>query len=263
MKKFFNIVSIFIFTLFFSFNVNAKNKAKKSVFASTMDSSAIYTYIYYQKDSFELAIKYSTEIINSKKRKLGFPFLYLFRAESNYALNNYKDAKDDFEFVLKHFIFKINDKTFKNHTEISIAECKLKLDMINLAKLDFNSILKNTSDIYDRAISYAYLDNKDSSLFYIQKLDSMYESKHNLAKLLACPTYKSWRFGDSLYNIFILHNILNEKELALQYLELAFKEGYKKFRYLEVSNDFLEIRKDERFNTLIKKYKELQQLDKS
>lgn len=246
MKSTLKILSILITVLFFSLNTNAKNKKTKSTDLS------IKAYTYYQNDSFELAIKYSTEAINSKNKSdcIG---CYLTRASSNYALNNFKEAKTDFEFI---------SRTDKKHSYLlKIAECNIRLEILDSVNFQLNTVIKKTSDPYERAISYAYLKNKDSVFSYIKMLDSISIERHK--NLPLSPTKIIIRDDFSPFKKFILYNILNEKELALQNLELAFKDNYNKFRYLEICNDFSEIRKDERFNALIKKYKESQQSNKS
>lgn len=247
MKKSFNIVSIFIFTLLFSFNINAKNKAKKSKIDIYLKS-----YELYQNDSFELAIKYSTESIKSKK-KSDCIACYLTRATCNYVLNNFQAAKNDFEYI---------NKIDKKHSFLlKISECNIRLGLLNTLNNDLNFIAKTSKSVYERAISYAYLKNIDSVTSYIKTLDSILIKAHKDQNI--STTQNNIEDNNIYIRKFILYNILNKKELALQNLDLALKDNYKHFRYLEICNDFSEIRKDERFNTLIKKYKELQQSNKS
>lgn len=245
MNSIFKIASILIMVLFFSFNINAKNKKTKSTDLS------IIAYTYYQNDSFELAIKYSTEAINSKK-KSDCIACYLARATSNYALNNFKEAKSDFEYI--------NKVDNKNSYLLKIAECNIRLGILDSVNINLNAVVKKSSDPYEIAISYAQLNNKDSVFSIIKTLDSISIARH---KNLPVSVNKIIIRDDfNPFKKFILYNILNEIELALQNLELALKDNYKHFRYLEISNDFTQIRKDERFNALIKKYKE-SQLNKS
>lgn len=251
MKNIMRILNIFIAILFFSYSLVAKNETQNSY----MDLY-LKAYEFYKKDSFELAIKYSTEAINVKKKSDYF-VCHLIRAQSNYALNNYKEAKDDLEYISKNFKSKFSDMSEKtdivNMYNLELAKCFLKLGLINSANNILNTIIKTSSRFDMKAVAYAYLNNKDSSFFYIKKADSNSDSirKNTITtnKLIIIDELTRFRK-------FILYNILNEKELALQNLELALEENYHKFRYLEISNDFLEIRKDERFIALINKYKE-------
>jgi tetratricopeptide (TPR) repeat protein len=243
MKTFLKIVSVIIVILFLASNLEAKNKTRDSFMNLYLKS-----YDYYQKDSFELAIKYSTEAINSKKNSNCIA-CYLDRATSNYVLNNFKEAKADFEYIKK--------KDSKHSYLLNITKCKLRLGFINIANEEFKIISIKSEDTYVRAQSFAYLKIRDSVYAYIKMIDSISikENKNkqdSVTKNINIPLKK-----------FILYNILNEKELALEYLELALKDNYKHFRYLEICDDFYELRKDERFNTLVKKYKQLQQSNKS
>jgi hypothetical protein len=240
MRNIIKILNIFIAILFLTSSLIAKNKTRDS-FIDLYQKS----YEYYQKDSFELAIKYSTEAINSKK-KSDCIACFSIRAFSNYALNNFNEAKIDFEYI--------NKFNKKNKYLLQIAKCNIRLGLIYIANEYFKIISIKAENTYERAQSFAYLKLNDSVHAYIKMIDSI-SIKENKNKQDSATNNINKNDNISLKK-FILCNILNEKELSIEYLELALKDNYKHFRYLEICDDFIEIRKDERFIALINKYKE-------
>jgi tetratricopeptide (TPR) repeat protein len=111
------------------------------------------------------------------------------------------------------------------------------------AKKDYETVILQDSVIHHggncRQYALWYLGKKDEAIEWQNKILEKYPTEGNY------------------YDASCLYSLMEEKEQALKYLELAFKNGYRDFHHIQVDDDMDNIRELPEFKSLVKKYESL------
>lgn len=116
----------------------------------------------------------------------------------------------------------------------------------SLARKDFEKIIQLEKEPGDNACSmYAY--------FYLGQKE---KAKKYMNEVMANSGEDS-----SFYDAACLYSLMGEKQKSLSYLEKSLKNGFRRFSHIERDSDLDNIRNEQKFKELIKKYKKIADQD--
>ncbi len=232
MKNKFVLLSAFI--LFFTFS-NANDKPANTYFAPFQKG-----YNAYLHDSFEVAIKYMSDIIGNEKKSM-CTACFMTRGGSNFALGNFKEALSDYSFAIKN---KKNNEETNKGLLFRIAQCQYHLNNKEAAEKGFNNVIHSSQDTLDIARSYAYLNSKGNPVSLSMVNDKIKADENNVSALKA-----------DYISAAIICSTINQPATAVEYLERSLKLGYSRFRWLEITPDLKNVQSDPKFKELLTTYK--------
>ena len=120
-------------------------------------------------------------------------------------------------------------------------------------------------------MSYYKMEDYDSAKIYFEKaleIDSTYEQAYKDLNRLFVKT-KNWNAAEqnllewlevtpdkavNYYNLACVKSIQGEVEKGMDYLEMAFKKGYRNLDKVQKDSDIENLRKSENFGPLVEKY---------
>ncbi len=185
------------------------------------------------KGEYDAAIQGFSKAIELEPNNVG---LYYQRGWVYEFANRPEEALSDYNTAIS--IEPNNWFVYVNRGRL-LSEIKRKSE----SKKDFNLILENCTTIESqgnyRQYALFYLGKELEAADWMQKIIKQYPTKENY------------------YDAACLYSLMNKKELALEYLELAFRNGYKNFIHCEVDRDLKNIKKLPAFRILLGKYKNL------
>lgn len=153
--------------------------------------------------------------------------------------NEYK-AKGDYSKAIENYDIAISLYPEYSTAYFNRAELYRQLGKTEEARKD-----------YEKVVSLNPMVTKEDNLtpfalFFLGRKAEAIDWQNKI--LAAYPT------AGKQYDTACLYAVMNETELALQYLELALKNGYKGFKYIRRDKDLDNIRELPAFKALIKKY---------
>src|SRR6185437_11244273 len=154
------------------------------------------------------------------------------------SIGSYDSAINDYTRAMKYFT-SLPDLC-QLHLLRGLAWLKLNKD--DKANKEFREILKlDTSHDYHTAYAKYMLHKKDSAINDIRIFVSRVVNKEE-------------EYAGACFNEARLYAVMDNHAQALSSLEMSFNLGYKNFRNVETERDFDNVRKDEKFIKLVKKY---------
>lgn len=215
--------------------------------------------------NYACALRYINDAIEVDKSEASY---YISRADIHDMMGNYQDALDDLDKAIN-----LSDEGNKYFTYHHKGWLKKLHDDSNGALKDFNKSIaleKNYSYNYlCRGTIYNDLGFSEEARKDFQKVISIerdtlnfsarpyahfylgqtVEAKHTMAIMLRHK-------GDN-YDAACLYSLLGETSIALDYLEKALQNGFRKFVHIERDHDLDNIRNTSRFKQMIAKYRAL------
>ena len=224
---------------------HTKNALKYTELALSMDSADLDA----KKDQIVLLLEmgdYNQAIIKADeyiKEYAYYSFGYRKKATALQRLNRYQESIDEFSMALvnapsspcyyfsRGIVYRAmgNEKMFKSDMQKAIS-------------------CDSSKSSYYAALAYASLGDRENALavMTIYRLSCLNENDTIIRDN-----------GMMSYRLAVLFSLLDSQDVAIECLRNAFTSGFRYFEEVENALEFSNIRENEKFKTLLRKYKEL------